>query len=82
MSYITGNTLFTIEGLKEKSPITQRNLITKVTEAMERVELCEHCYPKLGDEMTLFFKDTTIKINLKPIKIWLVENLTNLNPLL
>ena len=74
MNYFAGNTLFTLEGLKEKSPDTHRYLIAKVTEAMERVELCEHCYPKLGDEMVLFFEDTTIKINLKQKKIVVGEN--------
>ncbi len=74
MSYIAGNTLFTIEGLKEKSHNTHRYLITKVTEAMERVELCENCYPKLGEEMTLFFEDTTIKINFKQKNILIDEN--------
>ncbi len=71
MSCLIGNRIYTVEGITDKTPVNQKKLITTVTKAMEQVDLCEHCFPKLGEEMSLFFEGVTIKINLKTNKVYI-----------
>ena len=65
MACFVGNEVFTVEGINEKRPDKQKHLLNKIVNAVEKVELCEHCYPKLGEEISVYFEDVTIKINLK-----------------
>lgn len=71
MACIIGNSIYTVEGITDKTPVNQKKLIIKVAKAMDQVELCEQCYPKLGEEMSLFFEGITIKINLKTKKVYI-----------
>lgn len=45
------NALYTVEGISENPSDTQKHLLTKITQAMERVELCEHSIPNSGPRL-------------------------------
>ena len=68
MSHIIGDKLFKVEGdaLSERS----QRLLNKIRQAMDSLDFCSKC-ESLGGEMSLFFGDVVVKVDMRNQKITL-----------